>query len=99
MAEEALEIELRQETTYLAAYDRVTRAVNERYDVRGSDLSALVRSCLENNNAVSNHRRKTYGARVPAGVFDFIESEARAAYAIGTETEEQASGDAAPPGL
>lgn len=79
MAEEALEIELRQETTYLAAYDRITRAVNERYDVRGSDLSTLVRSCLENNNTVSINRRKAYGVRVPAGVFDLIESEARAA--------------------
>lgn len=99
MAEEALEIELRQETTYLAAYDRVTRAVNERYDVRGSDLSALVRSCLENNNTVSNHRRKTYGVRVPAGVFDFIESEARAASAIAATAHEAAGEDAPVPGL
>ncbi len=100
MAEEALEIELRQETTYLAAYDRVTRAVNERYDVRGSDLSALVRSCLENDNTVSNHRRKTYGVRVPAVVFDFIESEARAAYAIEAEAHDQAPCEnASVPGL
>lgn len=81
MAEEALEIELRQETRYLAAYDRITRAVNERFDVRGSDLSTLVRSCLENHNTVSLNRRKAYGTRVPAGVFDLIEDEARAAYA------------------
>ena len=87
MAEEALEIELRQETTYLAAYDQITRAVNERYDVRGSDLSTLIRSCLENNNTVSNNRRKTYGVRVPDGVFDLIEREARAAYAIETGTD------------
>lgn len=87
MAEEALEVELRHETTYLAAYDRITRAVNERYDVRGSDLSTLVRSCLENNNTVSSNRRKTYGVRVPAGVFDLIESEARAAYAVEAEQD------------
>lgn len=89
MAEEALEIELRQETAYLAAYDRITRAVNERYDVRGSDLSTLIRSCLENNNTVSNNWRKAYSVRVPDGVFDLIEREARAAYVIETETETQ----------
>lgn len=93
MAEEALEIELRQETKYLAAYDRITRAVNDLYDVRGSDLATLVRSCLENNNTVSNNRRKIYGVRVPAGVFDLIESEARAAHATEAETDEQCPGD------
>lgn len=91
MAEEALEIELREETKYLAAYDRITRAVNERYDVRGSDLSTLIRACLENSNTVSNNRRKTYSVRVPAGVFELIESEARAAYAI-EEMDDQAVG-------
>jgi hypothetical protein len=93
MAEEALEIELRQETKYLAAYDRITRAVNDLYDVRGSDLATLVRSCLENNNTVSNNRRKTYGVRVPAGVFDLIESEARAAHTTEAETDVQGTGD------
>lgn len=81
MAEEALEIELRQETLYLAAYDRITRAVNDKYDVRGSDLSTLVRSCLENGNKLSNNRRKQYGTRVRPEVFDLIEREAEAAQA------------------
>lgn len=79
MAEEALEIELRQETEFLVAYDRVIRAVNERYDVRGSDLSILVRACLENDNKLSNNRRKQFASRVLPGVFDLIEAEARAA--------------------
>lgn len=87
MAEEALEIELRQETEFLAAYDRVVRAVNEKYDVRGSDLSILVRSCLENDNKLSNNRRKQYAARVLPGVFDLIESEAEAARAAGAGTD------------
>jgi hypothetical protein len=81
MAEEALEIELRQETLYLAAYDRITRAVNDKYDVRGSDLSTLVHSCLENGNKLSNNRRKQYGPRVRLEVFDLIEREAEAAQA------------------
>jgi hypothetical protein len=96
MAEEALEIELRQETKYLAAYDRITRAVNEKYDVRGSDLSTLVRSCLENNNTVSNKRRKTYGTRVLPGVFDLIESEARAARAAEGDLDVESHSDEEP---
>jgi hypothetical protein len=93
MAEEALEIELRQETEFLAAYDRVTRAVNERYDVRGSDLSTLVQCCLENDNKLSNNRRKHYATRVPPGVFELIESEAVAARAAGTVPDGEASGE------
>jgi hypothetical protein len=81
MAEEALEIELRQETLYLAAYDRITRAVNDKYDVRGSDLSTLVHPCLENGNKLSNNRRKQYGTRVRLEVFDLIEREAEAVQA------------------
>lgn len=81
MAEEALEIELRQETEFLAAYDRVVRAVNDRFDVRGSDLATLVRCCLDNDNVLSKHRRKQYAARVPEAAMDLIESEARAARA------------------
>jgi hypothetical protein len=94
MAEEALEIELRQETEYLAAYDRITRAVNERYDVRGSDLSTLVRSCLENGNKVSTNRRKHYAARVLPQVFDLIESEA--AKAAGTVADTDAADNGEP---
>jgi hypothetical protein len=78
MAEQALEIELRRETEFLAAYDRITRAVNEAFDVRGSDLATLVRCCLDNGGLVSNKRRKQFEGRVPDKVFDFLEREAKA---------------------
>lgn len=77
MAEQALEIELRQETEYLAAYDDITRAVNERFDVRGSDLATLIRCCLDNGGIVSKGRRKQFVERVPDHVFDFIEAVAK----------------------
>lgn len=83
MAEEALEIELRQETQFLAAYDHVVRVVNDRYDVRGPDLSNLVRSCLENGNKLSNNRRKQYASRMLPEVFDLIEREAEAISSAG----------------
>jgi hypothetical protein len=87
MAEEALEIELRHETEFLAAYDRVVRAVNDRFDVRGSDLATLVRCCLDNDNVLSKHRRKQYATRVSEAAMDLIESEARAARAEAASVE------------
>lgn len=79
MAEQALEIELRQETEYLAAYDNITRAVNEKFDVRGSDLATLIRCCLDNDGIVSKGRRKQFAGRMPDKVFDFIEDVAKTA--------------------
>jgi hypothetical protein len=47
-ARRALEVELREETELLDRDDRVIKAVNQRYDVRGSDLSKRVMMCLDN---------------------------------------------------
>lgn len=76
MARRALEIELREETEFLERYDRVVKAVNQRFDVRGSDLSKLVMMCLDNDGKVSKHRRKQFQYSVPEEVLDFIEGEA-----------------------
>jgi hypothetical protein len=77
MARRALEIELREETEFLDRYDRVVKAVNQRFDVRGSDLSKLVMMCLDNDGKVSKHRRKQFQYSVSEEVLDFIESEAQ----------------------
>ncbi|MNG38023.1 hypothetical protein D3C84_1255600 [compost metagenome] len=50
--------------------------MNQRYDVRGSDLSKLVMMCLDNAGKVSRHRRKQFQYSVPEAVFEFIEAEA-----------------------
>ena len=73
MAEQALEVELRQETLFLEHYDAISSAVNERYDVRGSDLSTLIVSCLDNRGVVSKRRRDQFANRVPAQVIALIE--------------------------
>ncbi|MEN1832314.1 Fic family protein [Pseudomonas lijiangensis] len=73
MAKRALEVELREETVFLENYDKIVRAVDERYDVRGSDLSSLVMMCLTQQGIVSNHRRKQYRYKVQEEVFDYIE--------------------------
>ena len=76
MAEQALEVELRQETEFLARYDAIVRTVGERFDLRGSDLATLVLSALDNGGKVSNHRRKQFQNRVPDGVFDAVQEAA-----------------------
>lgn len=73
MARQALEKDLREETEFLARYDRIYKAVNERFDIRGNDLTVLVLSCLQNNGKVSNNRRRQYAATVPEAAFDAIE--------------------------
>ncbi|MDY0038526.1 MAG: Fic family protein [Zoogloea oleivorans] len=73
MARQALEKDLREETGFLARYDRIYKAVNERFDIRGNDLTVLVLSCLQNNGRVSTNRRRQYAARVPEAAFDAIE--------------------------
>ena len=77
MAEQALDVDLRQETKFLIRYDRIMKAVNERFDVRGSDLVTIILSCLDNNGMVSRNRRKQFEGRVPEALFDFIEQRAR----------------------
>jgi hypothetical protein len=77
MARLALEVELQKEADFLACYDTVYRAVNDRYDIRGSDLANLVMMCLSNDGIVSRNRRKQYQYSVPSEVFDYIEQQSQ----------------------
>jgi DNA-binding transcriptional ArsR family regulator len=53
MAQQALEFDLRHETEFPARYDKIVKTVNERFDLRGSDLSTLVVCCLDNAGKLS----------------------------------------------
>lgn len=77
MARHALEVELREETAFLECFDAVYRAVDERFDVRGSELAQLVMMCLTNQGIVSKNRRKQFQYTVPEEVFEFIEQVAQ----------------------
>ena len=70
---------LRKEVGFIQAYDSVAKAVDARFDVRGSDLSLLVRMCLDNRGKVSPHRRKQFRYKVEDHVFDYIEEQAQLA--------------------
>lgn len=76
MAEQALEVELREETDFLVRYDGLFRAADERFDVRQEVLSELVRHCILQGGRISANRRKQYEARVPQALFTFLEEAA-----------------------
>lgn len=73
MAEQALEHDLRGETQYLADYDEVLRAVDDRFDIRGRDLATILRRCFDQQGRISKSNRRQFEPAVPAEVFDFIE--------------------------
>jgi hypothetical protein len=86
MAEQALEIELKNETEFLVRYDKITKAIDQQFDVRGSVLSTLVIMCLDNNNKLSNNRRNQFNGVVSDDVFDAIEAIAAQAENDGEKT-------------
>ena len=73
MAQQALEQDLYEETRFLQAFDRVYRAIDLRFDVRGKHLSVLVISALQNQGKVSSNRRRQFQNTVQPQVFDAIE--------------------------
>ena len=77
MAEQALDIDLRQETEFLARFDRIARTLNDEFDVRSNDQQLLIISALQNGGKISNKRRKKLADRVPEQVFDFVERLAK----------------------
>jgi hypothetical protein len=88
MAEQALDVELRQETQYLAHFDAIRRAIDDRYDVRGSLLATLISISIEGNGTISNNKRKRFAADLAAEIFDAIEAETRAVLADAADPDE-----------
>jgi hypothetical protein len=91
MAEQALDVELRQETQYLAQFDAIRRAIDERYDVRGSLLATLISIALDGGGTISNSKRKRFAANLPAEVFDAIEAETRAVLTVPPDSGDSAT--------
>lgn len=70
----ALDVELRDETLFLQRYDAIFKALNERYDVRGSLLTNIVMMYLDHQGIVSRDRRKQFNYDLANEVFDYIET-------------------------
>ena len=75
---------------FLAEYDAVIRKIDAEFDVRGSDLSTLVVTCIDNGGVVSNHRRKQFADSVPESVFAVIQTGVSAALAARHRSNEEA---------
>lgn len=73
MAEASLDTHMRQEVEFLGLFDRVKRHINDRFDLRGSDLATLIVTIFQNGGTLSNNRRKRYADRVQAHVLDAVE--------------------------
>jgi hypothetical protein len=59
---------------FLGLFDRVKRHINDRHDLRGSDLATLIVTIFQNGGILSNNRRKRYADRVQDHVLDAVES-------------------------
>ena len=92
MAEASLDTHMRQEVEFLGLFDRVKRFIDERHDLRGSDLANLIVTVFQNGGTLSNNRRKRYAERVQAHVLDAIEaavSRAMQGLPLGDEDDDQ----------
>lgn len=58
---------------FFSRYNKIVKAVDQRFDVRNSDLATLVLSCLDNNGSIQSRTREELEGHIPEGVFDFIE--------------------------
>ena len=74
MAQASLDTHMRQEVAFLGLFDQVKRHINDRHDLRGSDLATLIVTIFQNGGVLSNNRRKRYADRVQAHVLDAVGS-------------------------
>jgi Fic family protein len=73
MADHALDINLKQEMTFLDSLDRTIEKINKQYDVRNNFLNELVVSAMKNEGIVSKNKRKKFAFAAKEEVFDAIE--------------------------
>ena len=73
MIREAVETYLPGEIRFLERYDRITRHLNERFDVVQKDLDVLVAAGISVGR-VSTNLRKKYRYKVPDGFFEALEA-------------------------
>jgi hypothetical protein len=88
MAQASLDTHMREEVEFLALFDRVKRHINDRHDLRGSDLATLIVTIFQQGGTLSRNRRKRYADRVQPHVLDAIEeavSQAMQGQALGED--------------
>ena len=74
LASFTLEVDLHQEVDFLALFDDVARYINQRYDLRSTDLTTLIVTIHQNGGKLSSNRRKRFAERAQSHVLDAIEA-------------------------
>lgn len=60
MAQQALELDLYNETIYFKNYDYIYKKIINTIDINNNDLSLMVRFCLQNEGLISINKRKKF---------------------------------------
>ena len=60
MAEQALEIDLKEETRFLQKFDLAYKRVSQAIDVNNNTLSLIIRLCLKNEGSLSKTKQKLF---------------------------------------
>lgn len=68
---------MKSDELYLTQYKEIHRKVDEKLDIRGSALSALVQICISNQGRVPQAARDKFKDCVPDSYFDYIEVVAK----------------------
>ncbi len=77
MAQEALDVHLRDEVEYLALYDRLEKAVDEAFDLPSALLTRAVSVLIDSNGRFSKNFRKKMTDKIDATTLDGMESLAQ----------------------
>jgi hypothetical protein len=66
------------EAQFLAHYEAIYKTLDQRYDIRGSALSGLVKICLEHRGEIPLERRARFRSFLPEEYFHHVEIATRA---------------------
>ncbi|EMI6952782.1 hypothetical protein [Pseudomonas aeruginosa] len=65
---------MKSDDSYFAQYKAIYRRIDERLDIRGSALSALVQICINNDGMLPKAARDKFKDCVPDSYYDYIEA-------------------------
>ena len=74
MMETSIAEDLIHEVLYIAKYDAVKKAIEERYDIPNKDLNLLIQLVLQNDGKVSKKKRARFLSWIPEAELISLES-------------------------
>lgn len=75
MAEQALELDLKEEVSFLQKFDLAYKKASQYIDINNNSLSLLIRLCLQNDGTLSKTKQKLFLSKgISQKDIDFIEN-------------------------